>query len=123
MAVLAGHGFDDVVDQLDLEERVVIKSMIKKRVGDKQTRWQRVADAMQELGPTFVKLGQILSTRSDMLPQEAIVELKKLQAHVKAESFESIKAVIETSLDDEVENVFASLDPEPLAAASMAQVH
>lgn len=122
MSVLAAHGFDQLVDQLDLEERMIIKTMIKPRVEEK-SRWRRLAEAMEELGPTFVKLGQIMSTRLDLLPPEAIVELKKLQADVKPVSFEEIRSAVEASLNDELEDIFALVEPEPLAAASMAQVH
>lgn len=122
MSVLAGHGFDQLIDQLDLEERAIIKTMIRPRVGEK-TRWQRITEAMQELGPTFVKLGQILSTRPDLLPEDAIQELKRLQAHVKPVPFEDIRVAIEVSLNDDIERVFERLSEEPLAAASMAQVH
>src|SRR5439155_19464453 len=101
MAVLAGHGFDELVDQLDLEERAIVKTMIRsKPAAEKKTRWQRIVISLQELGPTFVKLGQILSTRRDLLPEEAIGELKKLQAQVKPEPFAAIRAVIEASLGD-----------------------
>src|SRR5688500_996273 len=117
MSVLAAHGFDQLVDQLDLEERMIIKTMIKPRVEEK-SRWRRLAEAMEELGPTFVKLGQIMSTRLDLLPPDAIVELKKLQHEVKPVSFEEIRSAVEASLNDELEDVFALVEPEPLAAAS-----
>lgn len=125
MSVLAAHGFDEIVDQLDLEERIIIRAMIKPRPDGtaKKSRWERIVEAMQELGPTFVKFGQILSTRSDLLPADAIVELKKLQAHVKAEPFDAIRAEVETAIGGDIEDVFSTLSEEPLAAASMAQVH
>src|SRR3954462_14193031 len=113
MSVLASHGFDEVVEQLDLEERAVIKTMITPRT-EQKTRWQRIAQAMEELGPTFVKLGQILSTRPDVFPDELIVELKKLQSAVTSSPWEQVKAQLETAFDDELGNVFERFDEEPL---------
>src|SRR5690349_6138559 len=104
MALVAAYGFDELIDQLDLEERAVVRRMIRPRGGaDRKTRWRRLSELMQELGPTFVKLGQILSTRSDLLPAEAISELKRLQAHVRPEPFESIRSVVEAAIDDPLE--------------------
>lgn len=122
MVVLASNGFDQLVEQLDLDERIVIRSLVKARKQDK-TPYRRLVEAMEELGPTFIKLGQILSTRPDVLPEDLIVELKKLQSHVKAEPFTEIRKQIEASLGDELENLFGEVSEEPLAAASVAQVH
>ena len=122
MAVLAAHGFDQLFDQLDLEERVIIRSLVKPRKEEK-TPYRRLVEAMEELGPTFIKLGQILSTRPDLLPEELITELKKLQSHVKPEPFAAVKKEIEASLGEETETLFEFLSEEPLAAASVAQVH
>jgi ubiquinone biosynthesis protein len=123
MSVLASHGFDQLVDQLDLEERAVISSMIKPRAGGEKSRWQRIAQAMEELGPTFIKLGQVLSTRPELLPEEFIVELKKLQSGVSPAPWADVKQQLEGAFGDEIGNVFASFDVEPLAAASVAQVY
>lgn len=122
MAVLASNGFDQLVEQLDLDERIVIRALVKPRTADK-TPYRRLVEAMEELGPTFIKLGQILSTRPDVLPEDMISELKKLQSHVKPEPFADIKKQVESSLGEDLDTVFTTLDETPLAAASVAQVH
>jgi len=122
MAVLASNGFEQLVEQLDLDERMIIKALVKPRTHDK-TPYRRLVEAMEELGPTFIKLGQILSTRPDVLPEDLILELKKLQSNVKAEPFPEIKKLIEASLEDPIDQVFDDLQEEALAAASIAQVH
>ena len=79
--------------------------------------------ALEELGPTFVKLGQVLSTRPDLLPPSYIAELRKLQDAVPAVPWEAIRDAITQELGRPPEEVFASIDPEPLGAASLGQVH
>lgn len=84
---------------------------------------QRLAGALQELGPSFVKLGQALSTRQDLFGEEIAADLSKLQDHVPAFSFSEAKQTIETELGETLDNLFNTFEPEPLAAASIAQVH
>ncbi|MCZ8294493.1 MAG: AarF/UbiB family protein [Hylemonella sp.] len=79
--------------------------------------------ALEELGPTFVKLGQILAGRADMFGPEWIAEFEKLHSQVPALPLEALRAQLREDLGDEPEVVFARFDPEPLAAASIAQVH
>ncbi len=79
--------------------------------------------ALEELGPTFVKLGQILSTRPDLLPPAYIAELSKLQDAVPPTAWDAVQALLERELGREVVQVFAELDPTPIAAASLAQVY
>jgi ubiquinone biosynthesis protein len=92
---------------------------LKKRVSTAE----RIRLVLQDLGPSFIKLGQIASTRPDLLPPEVIAELKKLQDDVPAVPFEDVKKVIESSLGASLESVFASFDETPLATASIGQVH
>ena len=79
--------------------------------------------ALEELGPTFVKMGQMLSTRPDIIPEAYIWEFQKLQDDVKPEDYDTISAVIERDLKAPVEEVFAHFQREPIASASLAQVH
>ncbi len=79
--------------------------------------------ALEELGTTFIKIGQILSTRIDLLSEDYCRELKKLQDETTPVDFEEIKIVIEQELKTKIEDLFLEIDPVPLASASIAQVH
>src|SRR4029077_19231506 len=86
-------------------------------------RARRLRLALEELGPTFCKLGQILSTRPDLVPPEFIVELAQLQDNVPPLSEEQVVKVMEQELGVPWEDVFDHIDPAPLAAGTIAQVH
>src|SRR5918995_524451 len=79
--------------------------------------------ALEELGTTFIKLGQILSTRADLLPPEYLVELTKLQDSAPPVAFEEIQQAFVTELGRSLESIFSDFDPVPLAAASIGQAH
>lgn len=84
---------------------------------------KRLRLALESLGPTFIKLGQLLSVRQDILPADIIEELKKLQDLVHPFPFSEVKELIEAEFNDELENIYKEFDIEPLAAASISQVH
>ncbi|MCM3638725.1 AarF/UbiB family protein [Sporosarcina luteola] len=83
----------------------------------------KLRHALQELGPTFIKLGQIASSRRDLVPLEIASELEKLQDHVTAVPFDQIREIVEFELEEPLEHLFKTFDEKPLATASIGQVH
>lgn len=127
LKVLLKYGFEDLVYYLDESkhytffQKFIPKSYKKHALTF--TKWAKMRLVCEELGPTFVKFGQILSNRPDLVPLELTFELEKLQDNVPPMSVEESKKVVETELKDKVENLFAWFEPVPFASASMAQVH
>jgi predicted unusual protein kinase regulating ubiquinone biosynthesis (AarF/ABC1/UbiB family) len=110
--VFAKHGLKELFGRPDEEGAVGRRRQAK-----------RLRNALEELGPTFAKLGQILSTRPDLLPSEFIEELATLQDHVPALTEEQVVAVMEQELGVPWEDVFETIEPQPLAAGTIAEVH
>ncbi len=123
--VLVRHGFHQLVAAWNLQDKAILGLLLEKRDEDLpvQTLFGRIVAALEDLGPTFVKLGQILSTRSDLIPQALCDELKSLQDSVGPITQEEARQCIEASLGCPIEEVFDDFDPAPLACASIAQVH
>jgi ubiquinone biosynthesis protein len=119
--ILLNYGFDDLVARLDLPGKEFAHKISKIEPG--LTSYQRIRLALEKLGPTFIKLGQIMSVRSDFLPQPLIEELKKLQDEVEPVGFDAIREIVEKSLGKPLDDVFFLFEPEALAAASLSQVH
>ena len=123
LSVLSKYGLADGISRLNLD---FAKGLLKNRDGEalaRHTRETRVRLAMDELGPTFIKLGQILSTRSDLVGAELASELSQLQDSVSIDSPEVVKQIVQDELGQPVEDVFAEFDDEPIASASIGQVH
>ncbi len=127
--VFLRHGFGGIIDKLKLSEYISILSKIelfKQDIDDKKlTLPERIRLAFEELGPTFVKLGQLLSTRPDYVPAEYIQEFKKLQDNVPPFHHGEIEKIIkkEYGADVTTDKLFKSFNFKPIAAASIAQVH
>jgi ubiquinone biosynthesis protein len=121
VGVLFKYGFDDVAERLQLPGTALIK---KTRVAlPEMNTWERLRHTLEDLGPTFVKFGQILSLRGDLLPADLIIEFEKLQDSVTPVSYEEIMGVLKKPLDKPLEDIFSVIEEEPLAAGSLAQVH
>ncbi len=100
----------------------IAESLIAKRVFIGGTP-EKAREALIELGPTFVKFGQILSSRPDMIPEEYCQEFKKLRSKVTPMDFDTLCSIIEESTGKKIDDMFEKLDDHPLGSASMAQVH
>lgn len=127
LTVLIRYGFGDLIDGLRIEQYVEIGlQMISRKRREKIesfTRAERVRMALEELGATFVKAGQILSTRPDLLDVEYIQELAKLQYDVPPFPFPDARRIVESELKLPLEQLFSRFDESTLAAASIGQVH
>ncbi|MDQ6710268.1 MAG: AarF/UbiB family protein [Candidatus Dormibacteraeota bacterium] len=121
--VLARHGLGFFISILGLERFVTWQRLFNRQYDQRLTRPERVRRALEELGPTFIKLGQILSTRADLLPLNYQVELAKLQDAAPPLPIAVVKQVVEAELGEPVEVAFRAFDEVPLAAASIGQVH
>ena len=127
LAILFKYGFGDLLEMLKIDQYIEVGlQMISKRREvrlERLTKPQGLRMAFEELGPTYIKLGQILSTRPDLIPMEFIRELSKLQDHVPAFPFDRVREVISTELGRPLEDIFDQLEAEPLGSASIGQVH
>ena len=122
--IAARHGFADMLERSGLWRQVGSKESVEPLPESRrQSVARRFRMLLNDLGPTFIKLGQILSTRSDLLPAEYIEELSTLQDRVPPIPLADVHAQIRESFGKDPNQLFASIDPEPLAAASIAQVH
>ncbi|MDD2853701.1 MAG: AarF/UbiB family protein [Desulfuromonadaceae bacterium] len=124
--VLSTYGFDQALEMLGLADMVARSRRLFRRSAPniaRLTAAERMRLALVELGPTFVKLGQILSTRPDVIPLAFVQEFEKLQDNVPCFSFNEVLAQIAEELGGPSEQYFVHIDHVPLAAASIAQVH
>jgi ubiquinone biosynthesis protein len=122
-SVLSKYGLADWIYRLDVE---FAKDLLKNREGAALARHgfeTRIRFALTELGTTFIKLGQVLSTRADLVGVALASELEQLQAHVPADPPVVIRATIQSELERPVDELFAEFDEEALASASIGQVH
>ena len=127
LRVLLKYGFEDLVYYLEENKQYTFLHKFipqaSRKHAAKYSKWAKMRLVCEELGPTFIKFGQILSNRPDLVPLELTFELEKLQDNVPPMTEDSAKQVVETELKDKVEHLFAWFEPTPFASASMAQVH
>ena len=128
LGVVVKYGFGDLVARLELEGTVELARNLfrfrrERRELVRYTTEERIRMAFEELGPTFVKLGQILATRPDLIPMSLVLEMRKLQDAVPPFGSEAARRQIEEELGKPIAALFAEFDATPLAAASIAQVH
>lgn len=126
-SVMIRYGFGDAVKRLGMS-RILEQAgkVLHWKDAEKMARMEspeRVRRAFEELGPTFVKLGQILASRVDLFPSEWIAEFEKLQDQVPPRAFDELRLQLQEDLGDAPENIFHDLDTVALAAGSIAQVH
>jgi ubiquinone biosynthesis protein len=115
------HKLSDLLPGRSAEERLA--DMTAEQGSASSARGQHLREVLDELGPTFVKFGQLLSTRPDVVPPDIVVELRGLQDDVRPFPFEQAERVIEEELGNTLERLFLDFEPAPVAAASIGQVH
>lgn len=121
---LARHGFGYLLEEIGLFHMLSLpKRLSSEFTKDHTSLGIKLRLTFEELGPTFIKLGQIISTRRDILPEEVIRELQLLQDRVKPCPYPECKSILEKSLGCNLEEVFSLIEEEPIAAASIGQVH
>lgn len=121
IVTLFRYGFDDVVERLDLPGKVLLEKI--HRVGPEMSTWERIRHILENLGPTFIKFGQLMSLRPDLIPNPLILELRKLQDEVTPVPYDAVREVVERNFQRPLTEVFLEFEEEPLAAASLSQVH
>ena len=125
--VLVSHGFAGFLREIGLGDAAaaVLDRVLLRKEAEliRLPTPVRLRRAMEELGPTFIKLGQVLSTRRDLVPDEWAAEFAKLQSDCPKVPFDEIRKQLEMTLGDRLDELFVEIDENPLAAASMAQAH
>lgn len=119
--VFAKHGFAEVINQLNPPPGFLHRFIPQPK--HRRSVWERFRLAAEELGPTFVKSGQLLSMRPDVIPEPLVSELRKLQDSVKPLPFAEMRPVLIEELGEELDVIFSEFDETPVASASLAQVY
>ncbi|PJN86666.1 ABC1 kinase family protein [Bacillus sp. mrc49] len=117
------NGFGYFVYRLGLSESKAAANLQPDENLNLRSIGERLQTILQSLGPTFIKLGQIASTRRDFVPEEIVRELERLQDQVAPFPFDKVRKIVEAELGDSLENLFLEFQEKPLATASIGQVH
>lgn len=126
LSILAKYGFYDFLSKVNAYKYLPTKDKPQKRVEKRLyalSRWERLRLALEELGPTFIKFGQIMSNRPDLLPEKLVDQLEKLQDEVPPFDGKIARKIVEKDLQNPIGELFRSFDEKPFASASIAQVH
>jgi ubiquinone biosynthesis protein len=121
VTILLRYRFDEILENTDTPASWLTR--IVPPVKEGLSLWRRIRLAIEELGPTFIKIGQVLSTRPDILPRELIEELENLRDRITPLPFDKLRPVLEKELGQPVDEVFSQFDEEPTAAGSIAQIY
>ncbi|GAB3070939.1 ABC1 kinase family protein [Salinicoccus sesuvii] len=119
-------GFGYIVEELGLDEVLSLPKRLLLRRDEEhieKTRGERIRLFLEEMGPTFIKIGQVASTRPDLVPEDIINELSKLQNHVPPFSYEKVETTIEEALGAKISDIFDTFEEAPIGSASIGQVH
>ena len=127
LTILFKYGFGELIDTLKIEQylEISLQMLFKKQPKnlEKLSRPERIRLVFEELGPTFIKFGQILSTRPDLIPYEYAKELEKLQDDVPPFEYNEVRRIIWEDFGQSVDALFQAFEEKPMAAASIGQVH
>jgi ubiquinone biosynthesis protein len=126
IAVLIKYGFGEILDRMNMSSylRIGSRKLFARQQEIAAFSWaERIRLALDDLGPTFVKMGQIMSTRPFLIPVELVIELAKLQDQVAPFPFAEVRQTIEEELGKPLDQLFKSFSPDPVASASLSQVH
>ena len=125
LGVLFEEGFEYIIHEIRLIGKVPVSKRVKSSLKKSEQRSpeEKLRRTLERLGPTFIKFGQMLSVRPDLLPKSYIRELEKLQDGVEPFAWEKVKEIVEKELRQKIPSVFSSFDKEPIASASISQVH
>src|SRR3989338_6751254 len=125
LTVLFEEGFDFAIEKTNLKHKVPLTKRVRERLKQKEKHSieKRLRLTLERLGPTFIKFGQVLSVRPDLVPKSYIKELENLQDKVPGFSYDLVKKQIKSEFGKDIGDLFSSFDKNPIASASISQVH
>ncbi len=128
IGIILKYGFENILDAMNIDQYIesglqLIPFVKPHEKVERYSRNRRIRMALEELGPTFIKMGQVLSSRPDLIPVDLLNELTVLQNHVPAFEFDQVQSIIESEFGIPYTQVFDTLEKKPFASASIGQVH
>jgi len=128
IGIILKYGFENIIHAMNIDRYIesglqLIPFVKRHEKVEKHSKNQRIRMVLEELGPTFIKMGQVLSSRPDLIPVDLLNELAKLQDHVPPFDFEHVKTIIASEFGKPHDKIFNSIEQMPIASASIGQVH